>query len=241
MHCAGQAIARVRDILDRSDGKFDTDLDTKSAQIYTAKRCEVATRMHVSVNLPTGRMLGMVDTGVLLPTEPANIYSRLHRDNAEQAMGVSPAAPPPVYAALSLDCPMGAAPCFGPQLWLELESNKIRDRVTFTARDSYDVTEPWRADFDLQAAIRAFQREVFTWETVPDYYLSRFWGLEPAALPDYIEAQVWGGVTLEDVARFHAADSLREEFVAELGTLSRREPDRCSYITGRLVEFPTKG
>jgi len=234
---ASQSIVKIRDVLARSGGTFDTDLDTKARRIYAEQRAAVEAKMHVSINLRVDRALAMIETGALQPTRPDNTHSRRHRDNAEKAMRLTEDLTPPIYGALNIDSPVGGAPCFRSDFWLQLDNHRVRDRLTFTARDSYDVTKPWRADFEENLASRAFSHEVFTWNTVPDYFLNRFWGIQETLLPHYVEAQVWGGVLLEDVAHFHAHESVSQEFQVQLDELG--DTARAQYVVDRIRLFTT--
>lgn len=209
-----EVLAKIADIL-RRGGIAASDVDAKATEIYEAKKSELAGLMHVSVNTIARRVIAMLHSGYLPPTEQRDIYSKLHRDNAQQCFA-DPVPESPIYGALNLASPRGGAPVFSSDIWVKLLCADISDRTTFTARDSYNITKPYLAEFDVAKAHELLRSEVFTWDTVLDYVLNRFWDVQELKDASYVEAQVWGGVSTANVESIHVRSSLNPTFLSEL-------------------------
>lgn len=228
-----ELFTKIRDILEKAGIPSDK-IDAKAEEVYASKRTEITGRMHVSVNTRGERVIALVEYGKLQPSVSRNIYSKLHRTNAEECFDDN-LKESPIYGALNLDSPRGAAPAYCPDLWLKLSSADIQDSTTFTARDSYTVTLPFLAEFEVGRGREALRHEIYTWETVPDYFLNRFWGLQDVDTTTYVEAQVWGGVLITTVESFHIHSNLLDPFLTRLERCA--QGDNVKYVKDRLIVF----
>ncbi len=228
-----EVLTKIRDII-KLAGIPDEKLDQKQTEIYQVKRAEVISLMHISVNVTGDRTIQLVKDGELPMSKARDIYSKLHRTNAEQCFGiVEPEVS--IYGGLNLNSQHGAAPNFSPDIWLKLVRSEIQNRTTFTARDSYNITLPFLAEFELNRGREALRSEIYTWETVPDYVLNRFWDVQDIKTTAYIEAQIWGGVLLNHVETFHIKRTFVDLF---LEALEEKSPaDRLQLVRDRIVLF----
>jgi len=185
-----------------------------AASIVGENRASLAVAAHVSINLRAERLLSLVATGELAPSQPANSNDRQIRINAEGAFA-SPTLGAPVYGALNWSSDRGGAPAFEPLLWIELRRETMT-RTTFTSRNTYDVTNPYLSDFDAVLARQRLERELFVWDDVLDYCLNRFWTIQEKEFAGFIEAQVWGGLRMEHVNAIHVDVGYRSRLVERI-------------------------
>lgn len=228
-----ELLIKVRDILQKA-GIGPDEISAKAKEIYESRRAEIIESMHVSVNTKGERVIALLEDSKLHPSFPKDIYSRLHRENAEQCFGED-LEESPIYGALNTSSFCGAAPIYSPDLWLKLSSADVRNRTTFTARDSYSVTLPFLAEFELVKGREALTHEIYTWETIPDYFLNRFWGLQEVDTTGYVEAQVWEGVLITNIESFHIHSSFIDSFLTHLEKCTKG--DNVEYLKERLVVF----
>ena len=228
-----ELLTKLRDILRKADVPSGI-VGARATEVYESKRAEILEHMHVSINVRSERVIRLVDKDILQPSIPKNIYSRLHRENAEQCFDES-LEESPIYGALNVNSARGAAPLYCPDIWLRLFTSDVIDRTTFTARDSYNVVLPYLAEFEPVRGREALICEIYTWETVPDYFLNRFWDLQDADTTAYIEAQVWGGVSIDSVESFHVETKMIDSFITQLEKCANA--NNVKYVEERLTAF----
>lgn len=85
--------AKLTDILQHS-GVPSSECTQKARDVIENKRRELEKKVHVSINTKLERVLRLVEDGKLKPAAPKDIYSKLHRRNAERVFGTGG---PPLY------------------------------------------------------------------------------------------------------------------------------------------------
>jgi len=229
----GQVLEKIRNIL-KLAGIPEQELNKKRDEVYQTKRLEILRLMHVSINVTGDRAIQLIKSGELSKSQPTNIYSILHRKNAEQCFGCTQSETP-IYGALNLKSSRGAAPLFSPNIWLQLVSSDIYERITLTARDSYNITLSFLADFEINRGKQALRSEIYTWDTIPEYFLNRFWDIQEVETTSYIEAQIWGGVFMKNIKIFHIKKSFVDEFLKALEIVTSAE--NFALVKNRIVTY----
>jgi hypothetical protein len=204
-------IKKLHDVVSRTSTQSQ-DIDSETSRIYEDRREEVAKSMHVSVNLKADRFFSMLEGGILYPTVPSQKCDRAYREKVEKAFHNGDGESP-VYGALNISSTRGGAPLFSAYLWLELDTEAIRHRTTFTGRDSVTIARPHFKDVTEQQARDSLMSETYDWDTVVEYYLNRFWSEQDATSTNYIEAQIWNPVQISDVQAIHVHEGFKAEFV----------------------------
>lgn len=180
-------------------------------------------KIHVSVNLSESRFRNFIcgseidqfDLEDNLQTlkkagelTVMNIFGYLQRWVNELCFGRMVSAKSPIYGALNCCAERGGAPYFGRHYWLKLKSDKIKGRTTFSTRDSMDITSFAfiRSYSSAQSACRAISSTIMDWDTAIAYFMQDHKCVKKETSSDereYVEAQIWGGVNLDDVEEIH--------------------------------------
>jgi hypothetical protein len=93
---------------------------------------------------------------------------------------------------------IGGAPSYNPSLWVKLSGAKFADRMTLTSKNTYHVMDPYLGDFNEDAAVSLLQNHVFLWDHVADCFLDRFGHPNGIKTNDYIEAQIWKAIRVDE-------------------------------------------
>jgi len=220
---------------DASKGSSLSENLTRAEDLYQEYRHRVAQAQHVSINIGLDRLLEAARSGFLPPSVPPNQWDRLPRDNVERAFWQGKFTMRPVYGALNTTSTVGAAPKFNPRLWIKLTSGAIAGRTTFTSANTYNVLHPELGDFDVHKAFAVLQNEIFLWDDVPDCFLAKYQHPDLVRLDDYIEAQIWHPVSVDDIdqvfVRSGAGYDPRE-------IMKGPEYVHGPAVTGKLQELP---
>lgn len=229
------SLQKIGEILN-CDKTPSEEVSQRSEKIYLSKRNHLETSMHVSVNIKNDRLRTLLEVGELRPSIPRTEIDKRYRYNAEQCFSPG-STESPIYGALNLYSTCGGAPSYSDdfKVWVKLSSAEIKSRTTFTARDSHYLTLACFPDFDLNQSTKALLREIFTWDTIPDFILNRFWGCQELSTTDYVEAQVWGQVYICDIESFHVKEDIFDSLLADLDELN--ETENLNYFKARLVKF----
>ena len=142
-----------------------------------------------------------------------------------------------IYGAFNWTSSTGAAPAYSPTRWLEIPIGKVVDSLSFTRRDSYVVTLPFLSDYAASIAQERLRLEILCARGVYDACLERFWTIQQTTWSDYIEAQIWRPLLLEDVRIFHLREDIyrdAEEFFASFDG----GPKAWNTIRDRVRTFP---
>ena len=212
---------RCRDIVKRkiesilSLSGITENLHDRVEHIYQRARNKLANTIHISINLRPNRFLKMVKGNILPVDKQENQYDQLFRDNIE-SIWVADKSLRPVYGALNWECVKGGAPMFGGDLWLELKRYVMESGTTFSARDSYNIVLPFLSNFDKILAENKLRAETYCWDGILDQCLERFWIIQDLRGAEYIEAQIWRPVRLEDVEAVHIRESHCPRLIAEI-------------------------
>lgn len=222
---------KIKDVLDRSSADR---ADWRTRRAIDSARRYLASLGHVSINIPPDRLLVLLHTGLLPPTTKLTNPERQLRLAAESAFRPTPSRTP-VYGAFNWSSPAGAAAAFGSDCWLRLKKDVAAKRCTYTARDSYHITLPYIPSLSDDVRRERLARELFDYQGAVELALDRFWTIQDVHTPDYIEAQVWGGVRFADIATIHIHADLRAQLEDEL---DRSFPiARAQVIKKRLETF----
>lgn len=179
-------------------------------------RDDLTKHAHVSINVSSDRLVAFLRSGILPRSAQSDIYSAMFRKNADAALALGVSCPGPIYGALNWTSGEGAAPAFSPDFWLRVEMASIEDQATFTARDSYNIVLPYFPRFELVAAQERVLEEVFTVAGVLECCLLRFWTEQDGRGTDYIEAQLWGDLSLDQVSALFVREVRASRLDAEL-------------------------
>jgi len=215
--------------------KLETGPEIESKRLYATAKKYLNEKAHISINVSWERFLELAVKDELPVTKPVNEADAKLRENAEMCFrdnnNVSP-----IYGALNWDSSKGGAPSYSPDLWLKVNKEIVENHATFTSRDSYTILLPYFNNFNIDSARLRLYQEIFDWSGIIDYCLDRFWTIQHYDTPEYIEAQIWKRLTLDDIDSVHVLKSLHSDLVQELNS-GLLDKQRSSRIVSMLKIF----
>lgn len=215
--------------------KTITNPKDESITIYNKSRKLLRSKAHISINLNWQRFINMVKSNKLAITIPKNRKEMMFRENAEKCFRDDNKISP-VYGALNWDSKKGGAPSYSVDLWLKVKKNVMKDYSTFTARDSYTILLPFLESFNLITSKQMLYKEIFDWKGIIDFCLDRFWTIQNYDTTEYIEAQIWKTVTLDDIDTIYVLNIRKEKLVEELNIIIK-DINRLNDIINKIKTF----
>jgi hypothetical protein len=202
----------------------------------------------VTINCSSAQMLRLLEKGGYNSSlSRANVFRRLFsrvvpynrlRKQTEKAMGIEAAGTPDdpelVFGAVTHDTPRdyyfgGTGGEYGDTI-LVLKPDRIKDRATFTMGDSLGLSES----------------DIVTWNEVPPLKLLRDRLVNhgaKSAVSRFVEAQIAGGVSLEDIQEIRFMANNEAELEAILNSFGGRSAieSRAPGITISFTGAPPEG
>lgn len=238
--------APVRDettvILERHSESFLVDVDprerrARAERLYQEHRHRVKELQHISINISLERLKQLSIDGRITPTVPPNQWDRLPRDNVERLFWEGDVPLRPVYGALNVMSSLGGAPDFNPNHWIRIAGASVEHKATFTSRNTYHVVNPALGDFDPARALTVLFKEAYLWDSVADCYLARFGHPDAQRTDDFIEAQIWGRVEINEIEAIFVKDDVRDELAR---TVTGPECRFGDELAEKIHEIPPK-